>query len=84
MLTDASTLSGLSADNIAMVKIIKDGAVGMSGGGGVLIYTKRGDTKPATKTNTLSEIVNLNFFVMEGYNESEEYPDSDYGNSELY
>ncbi|MEG1591989.1 hypothetical protein [Chryseobacterium sp.] len=85
MLTDASTLTGLSSDNIAMVKIIKDGAIGMSGGGsgGVLIYTKRGDTKPVTKANTLSEMVNLNFFVMEGYNQSEEYPDSDYGNSEL-
>lgn len=85
MLTDASTLTGLSSDNIAMVKIIKDGAIGMSGGGsgGVLIYTKRGDTKPVTKTNSLSEMVNLNFFVMEGYNQSEEYPDSDYGNSEL-
>lgn len=85
MLTDASTLTGLSSDNIAMVKIIKDGAIGMSGGGsgGVLIYTKRGDTKPVTKANSLSEMVNLNFFVMEGYNQSEEYPDSDYGNSEL-
>jgi len=85
MLTDASTLTGLSADNIAMVKIIKDGAIGMSGGGsgGVLIYTKRGDMKPVVKANTLSEMVNLNFFVMEGYNESEGYPDSDYGNSEL-
>lgn len=85
MLTDASALTGLSSDNIAMVKIIKDGAIGMSGGGsgGVLIYTKRGDTKPVTKTNSLSEMVNLNFFVMEGYNQSEEYPDSDYGNSEL-
>ncbi|WP_265428513.1 hypothetical protein [Chryseobacterium sp. YIM B08800] len=85
MLTDASTLSGISADNIAMVKIIKDGAIGMSGGGsgGVLIYTKRGDTKPIAQANTLSEMVNLNFFVMEGYNESEKYPDSDYGNSEL-
>lgn len=85
MLTDAGTLTGLSSDNIAMVKIIKDGAIGMSGGGsgGVLIYTKRGDTKPVTKANTLSEMVNLNFFVMEGYNQSEEYPDSDYGNSEL-
>ncbi|AZB29581.1 hypothetical protein [Chryseobacterium balustinum] len=85
MLTDTSTLTGLSSDNIAMVKIIKDGAIGMSGGGsgGVLIYTKRGDTKPVTKANSLSEMVNLNFFVMEGYNQSEEYPDSDYGNSEL-
>jgi hypothetical protein len=85
MLTDASTLTGLSSDNIAMVKIIKDGAIGMSGGGsgGVLIYTKRGDTKPVTKANSLSQMVNLNFFVMEGYNQSEEYPDSDYGNSEL-
>ncbi|MCD0477956.1 hypothetical protein LPB90_05780 [Chryseobacterium sp. LC2016-29] len=84
MLTDASTLTGLSSDNIAMVKIIKDGAIGMSGGsGGVLIYTKKGDTKPVTKANSLSEMVNLNFFVMEGYNQSEEYPDSDYGNSEL-
>ncbi len=85
MLTDASTLTGLSSDNIAMVKIIRDGAIGMSGGrsGGVLIYTKRGDTKPVTKANSLSEMVNLNFFVMEGYNQSEEYPDSDYGNSEL-
>ncbi|MBD3904798.1 hypothetical protein NAL32_10010 [Chryseobacterium sp. Ch-15] len=85
MLTDASALTGLSSDNIAMVKIIKDGAIGMSGGGngGVLIYTKRGDTKPVTKTNSLSEMVNLNFFVMEGYNQSEKYPDSDYGNSEL-
>lgn len=85
MLTDASALSGLSVDNIAMVKIIKDGAIGMSGGGsgGVLIYTKRGDTKPVTKANSLSEMVNLNFFVMEGYNTSEKYPDSDYGNSEL-
>lgn len=85
MLTDASTLTGLSADNIAMVKIIKDGAIGMSGGssGGVLIYTKRGDTKPVARANTLSEMVNLNFFVMEGYNQSEKYPDSDYENSEL-
>ena len=85
MLTDASALTGISSDNIAMVKIIKDGAIGMSGGGngGVLIYTKRGDTKPIAKTNSLSEMVNLNFFVMEGYNQSEKYPDSDYGNSEL-
>ena len=28
-------------------------------------------------------MIDLNFFVMEGYNESEEYPNSDYGNSEL-
>ncbi|MCX8531059.1 hypothetical protein [Chryseobacterium luquanense] len=85
MLTDASALSGLSADNIAMVKIIKDGAIGMSGGGsgGVLIYTKRGDTQPTSKGNSLSNMTDINFFVMEGYNESEKFPDSDYGNSDL-
>ena len=28
-------------------------------------------------------MTDLNFFVMEGYNQSEKYPDADYGNSEL-
>jgi hypothetical protein len=85
MLTDASSLSGISASNIAMVKIIKDGSVGMSGSGNgaVLIYTKRGDTQPKVPESNLLNMANLNFFVMEGYNEYEKYPDSDYGNSEL-
>jgi len=85
MLMDAGSLSGISPSNIAMVKIIKDGSVGMSGGGNgaVLIYTKRGDTQPKTPANNLLNMANLNFFVMEGYNEYEKYPDADYGNSEL-
>lgn len=85
MLMDASSLSGISSDNIAMVKIIKEGTVGMSGGGNgaVLIYTKRGDTKAPVRTNNMLSMTDLNFFVMEGYNESEKYPDADYGNSEL-
>jgi hypothetical protein len=85
MLMDAGSLSGISASNIAMVKVIKDGSVGMSGGGNgaVLIYTKRGDTQPKAPESNLLNMANLNFFVMEGYNEYEKYPDSDYGNSEL-
>ena len=85
MLMDAGSLSGISASNIAMVKIIKDGSVGMSGGGNgaVLIYTKRGDTQSKTPASNLLNMANLNFFVMEGYNEYEKYPDADYGNSEL-
>lgn len=85
MLTDASSLSGISASNIAMVKIIKDGSVGMSGSGNgaVLIYTRRGDTQPKAPESNLLNMTNLNFFVMEGYNEYEKYPDADYGNSEL-
>lgn len=85
MLTDASSLSGISASNIAMVKIIKDGSVGMSGSGNgaVLIYTRRGDTQPKAPESNLLNMANLNFFVMEGYNEYEKYPDADYGNSEL-
>lgn len=84
MLVDANALSGIPVANIAMVKVIKEGGLGMSGGGngGVLIYTKRGDTQTPVE-NKLSNMIDLNFFVMEGYNESEEYPDSDYGNSEL-
>jgi len=85
MLMDAGSLSGISASNIAMVKVIKDGSVGMSGGGNgaVLIYTKRGDTQSKTPASNLLNMANLNFFVMEGYNEYEKYPDADYGNSEL-
>lgn len=85
MLMDAGSLSGISASNIAMVKIIKDGSVGMSGSGNgaVLIYTKRGDTQPKVPESNLLNMANLNFFVMEGYNEYEKYPDADYGNSEL-
>lgn len=85
MLMDAGSLSGISASNIAMVKIIKDGSVGMSGSGNgaVLIYTRRGDTQPKTPESNLLNMANLNFFVMEGYNEYEKYPDADYGNSEL-
>jgi len=85
MLMDASSLSGISADNVAMIKIIKERSVGIGGGGNgsVLIYTKRGDTKTPARTNNLLTMTDLNFFVMEGYNESEKYPDADYGNSEL-
>ncbi len=85
MLIDAGSLNGISADNIAMVKVIKDGTVGMSSGGNgaVLIYTKRGDTKTPVRTNNMLNMTDLNFFVMEGYNGYEKYPDSDYGNSEL-
>lgn len=85
MLVDANSLSGISAANIAMVKVIKDGGVGMSGGGngGVLIYTRRGDTQAPAPASNLLNMTNLNFFVMEGYNEYEKYPDADYGNSEL-
>ncbi|MCU7616860.1 hypothetical protein NZ698_06600 [Chryseobacterium sp. PBS4-4] len=85
MLMDASSLSGISADNIAMIKIIKEGSVGIGGGGNgsVLIYTKRGDTQAPARTNNMLTMTDLNFFVMEGYNESEKYPDADYGNSEL-
>lgn len=85
MLMDAGSLSGISASNIAMVKIIKDGSVGMSGSGNgaVLIYTRRGDTQPKAPESNLLNMANLNFFVMEGYNEYEKYPDADYGNSEL-
>lgn len=85
MLMDAGSLNGISSDNIAMVKVIKDGSVGMSGGGNgaVLIYTKRGDTQAPVRTNNMLSMTDLNFFVMEGYNESEKYPDADYGNSEL-
>ena len=82
---DAGSLNGISADNIAMVKVIKDGTVGISGGGNgaVLIYTKRGDTQAPARASNMLTMTDLNFFVMEGYNESEKYPDSDYGNSEL-
>jgi hypothetical protein len=85
MQMDANSLSGISADNIAMIKVIKEGTVGMSGGGNgaVLIYTKRGDTQPKNPVNNLLSMKDLNFFIMEGYNESEKYPDSDYENSEL-
>ncbi|MFY1045832.1 hypothetical protein [Chryseobacterium sp. GP-SGM7] len=85
MLLDAGSISGISVSDIAMVKIIKDGSVGMSGGGNgaVLIYTKRGDTQPASRGNSLSNMTDVNFFVMEGYNETEKFPDSDYGNSDL-
>ncbi|AYN02112.1 hypothetical protein [Chryseobacterium sp. 3008163] len=63
MLTDASSLSGISASNIAMVKIIKDGSVGMSGSGNgaVLIYTRRGDTQPKAPESNLLNMANLNF-----------------------
>lgn len=85
MLMDANSLSGISSANIAMVKIIKEGTVGMtgSGNGAVLIYTKRGDTQAPARANNMLTMTDLNFFVMEGYNESEKYPDADYGNSEL-
>jgi hypothetical protein len=85
MLMDASSLSGISSDNIAMIKIIKEGSVGIGGGGNgsVLIYTKRGDTHAPARANNMLTMTDLNFFVMEGYNESEKYPDADYGNSEL-
>jgi hypothetical protein len=85
MLMDANSLSGISSANIAMVKIIKEGTVGMtgSGNGAVLIYTKRGDTQAPARANNMLTMTDLNFFVMEGYNQSEKYPDADYGNSEL-
>lgn len=85
VLMDANSLNGISTSNIAMVKVIKEGSVGMRGGGNgsVLIYTKRGDLQAQTPVNNMLNVTNLNFFVMEGYNESEAYPDADYGNSEL-
>lgn len=85
MLMDASSLNGISSANIAMVKIIKEGTVGMtgSGNGAVLIYTKRGDTQTPARASNMLTMTDLNFFVMEGYNQSEKYPDADYGNSEL-
>lgn len=85
MPVDAGSLTGISADNIAMIKVIKDGTVGMGrgGNGAVLIYTKRGDTNAPIRTNNMLNMTDLNFFMMEGFNESEKYPDSDYGNSEL-
>jgi len=86
VLLDAGSVSNISVSDIAMVKVIKDGTVGMSGGGGngaILVYTRRGDMQAASQNKT-PDLSMLNFFVMEGYNEAEEYPDSDYGNSELY
>ena len=85
MLVDANTLSSIPSSNVAMIKVIRDGNVGMrnAGNGAVLIYTKRGDTQPALQNNSLSTISDINFFVMEGFNPIEEFPDNDYSNSEL-
>ena len=87
MQMDANAISGLSTNDIAMVKVVKGPLVGATGGGGggsVLIYTKRGnDIKNEPLKNDLNNISNIQFFVMNGYSPNVPYPSPDYSSAEL-
>lgn len=74
MQTDASAISGVSINDIAMVKIIK--GAGLIGDA-VLIYTKKGNMK--SKNDAANNIPANNKLVLTGYSVPSDYTMIDYG-----
>ena len=78
MQVDPSMLTGLPANDIALIKVVKGFFVGGPGGGNggaVLVYTKRGGTGRTRHTLSLPHA------LLTGYDKPEKFPLPDYNES---